>query len=261
MRERAGEASGYERLRIEVEAASVEDALRGAQVDERQAQANALRLLGPEVKALPALQGTLAPERVLPDGAALLAELESKRADVRALALEARGAEAARRAAARGWIPEPTVTAGAQFLDVGQPGAGAGYVVGLALPLPFFQRRQGEAARAEAQRELAEARRATLLHAARSRLTVALDAVVARRERLARHRQDVLARAEELRRIASTAYRGGSADLLVLVDAERAAREAQLKAVELALDAVEAETDLLLLAGAYDGAMPGSPSR
>ncbi len=261
VRERAGEAAGYDRLRIEVEAASVQDALRGAHVDERQARANALRLLGPEAKVLPELQGTLAPEQALPDGGALLAELESKRADVRALSLEARGAESARRAADRGWVPEPTVNAGAQLLDVGLPGAGGGYVVGVSLPLPIFKRRQGERARAEAHRELAEARKASLLHTARSRLTVALDTVVARRERLARHGQDVLARTEELRRIAATAYRGGSAELLVLVDAERAAREAQLKSVELALDAVESETDLLLLAGAYDGAMPGSPSR
>lgn len=261
VRERAGEAAGYDRLRIEVEAASVQDALRGALLEEKQARAEALRLLGPGAESLPPFQGTLGPERALPDGAALLAELEARRADLRALALEARGAEAARRAAARGWIPEPTVNAGAQLLDVGLPGAGAGYVVGLSLPLPLFQRRQGEAARAVARGELAEARRATLLHAARSLFTVALDTVLARRERQLRHQQDVLARAEELRRIAATAYQGGSADLLVLVDAERTAREAHLKTVELALASIEAETDLLLLAGAYDGALPGSPSR
>ncbi|HYI01191.1 TolC family protein [Hyalangium sp.] len=261
VRERAGEAAGYERLRIEVEVAAVEDGLRGALLEQRQADTDALRLLGPEVKTLPPLQGSLAPVRGGPDGASLLAELEARRADVRALTLEAQGAESARRAAARSWIPEPTVSAGAQFLDVGQEGAGAGYVVGLSLPLPFFQRRQGEAARAEARRGLAEARRASLLHAARAQLTSALDAVKGWRERLVRHREDVLARAEELRRIAGTAYRGGSADLLVLVDAERASREARLTAVTLAVAVVEAEADLLLLAGAYDGAAPRSSTR
>ncbi|MBN1209912.1 MAG: TolC family protein [Myxococcaceae bacterium] len=261
VRERAGEAAGYERLRIEVEAAAVEDGLRGALLEERQAQADALRLLAPEVQALPPLQGTLAPAREVPDGATLLAELEARRADVRALTLEAQGAESARRAAARSWIPDPTVSAGAQLLDVGQEGAGAGYVVGVSLPLPLFQRRQGEAARAEARRALAEARRASLLRAARAQLTAALDAVSARRERLVRHREDVLARAEELRRITAAAYRGGSADLLVLVDAERAAREAHLTSVSLAVAVVTAEADLLLLAGAYDGATPWSPTR
>jgi outer membrane protein, heavy metal efflux system len=155
-------------------------------------------------------------------------------------------------------IPEPTVNAGAQFLDVGQPGAGAGYVVGIALPLPFFERRQGESARAEARRVLSEARHAALLHAARTRLPVLLEAVSGRRARLAQHRTGVLSRAEELRRIAATAY---SSELLVLVDAERAAREARLTAVELGVSLVEAETDLLLLAGAYDGAALRSPRR
>lgn len=261
VRERAGEAAGYERLRIEVEVAAVEDGLRGALLEERQAQADALRLLGSEVKALPSLQGSLAPEREVPDGATLLAELEAKRADVRALTLEAQGEESARRAAARSWIPDPTVTAGAQLLDVGQQGAGTGYVVGLSVPLPLFQRGQGAAARAEARRGLAEARRALLLNAARTQLTSALEGVRARRERLLRHREAVLARTEELRRIAAIAYKGGSADLLVLVDAERAAREASLTAVALAEAVVAAETDLLLLAGAYDGAIARSPTR
>ncbi len=261
VRERAGEAAGYERLRIELEVTAVEDGLQGILLEQRHAQANALRLLGPEVEALPPLQAGLAPAREIPDGATLLAWLEARRADVRALTLEAEGAESARRAAARRWLPEPTVSAGAQLLDVGQEGAGAGYVVGLSLPLPLFQRGQGEAARAEARRGLAEARRAAILHAARAQLTSALDAVKSRRERLVRHREGVLARAEELRRIAATAYRGGSADLLVLVDAERVAREARLAAVTLAVAVVEAEADLLLLAGAYDGAAPRGATR
>ncbi|WP_170115643.1 TolC family protein [Melittangium boletus] len=260
-RERAGEAAGYDRLRIELEAATVRDALRGAVLDEQQAEAQALRLLGPGVTVLPPFEGMLQVERLLPDGASLLAELEERRGDLRALALEARGAEAAQRAAGRGWIPEPSVRAGAQLLDMGLPGAGVGYVVGVGLPLPVFDRRQGEAARAEARRGLAEARRAALLHEARTRLAVVLEAVSGRRERQARHRTEVLGRAQELRQVAATAYRGGGAELLVLVDAERAAREARLTAVELAVSLAEAETDLLLLAGAYDGATSRSATR
>ncbi|OJT20512.1 hypothetical protein BO221_31425 [Archangium sp. Cb G35] len=260
-RERAGDAAGYDRLRVELEAATVQDALRGAVLDEHQAEAQALRLLGPEVVALPPFEGSLQGERPLPEGTSLLAELGERRGDLRALTLEASSAESARRAAGRGWIPEPSVRAGAQFLDVGLPGAGVGYVVGVGLPLPLFDRGQGEAARAEARRGLTEARRAALLHEARTRLAVVLQAVSGRRERQARHRADVLERAQELRRIAATAYRGGGAELLVLVDAERAAREARLTAVELAVSLVEAETDLLLLAGAYDGAAPRSATR
>jgi outer membrane protein, heavy metal efflux system len=256
-REKAGETAGYDHLRVSIEAGVVEDLLRGAALDERKHKAEALRLLPPDTGELPPLQGPPEVERPLPSRDAVLSALET-RPDVRAWELEARSAELSRRAAARGWIPEPTVNGGVQLLDVGQPGAGTGYVVGLALPLPLFQRRQGEAARAEARRELAEAQRAALLHAARTRLAALHDEVTGRRERLALHRASVLARTEELRRIAGIAYRGGGADLLVLMDAERASREARLASVELAVSAVEAEAELLLLAGVPGSAEPRS---
>jgi outer membrane protein, heavy metal efflux system len=75
-----------------------------------------------------------------------------------------------------------------------------------------------------------------------------------RRARAETHRTEVLARAEELRKIATAAYRGGASDLLALVDAERAAREARLQAVDLATAVVDIDNDLLLLAGSYDQA-------
>lgn len=259
-REKAGDAAGYDHLRVSIEAGMVEDLLRGATLDERLRKAEALGLLPPGTGELPPLQGPLEVERPLPSREAVLAALEN-RPDVRALELEARSAELARQAEGRGWIPEPTVNAGVKHLDVGPSGAGTGYVVGLSLPLPFFQRRQGEAARAEARRTLAEAQRAALLHTARTRLTTLHDEVTGRRERLALHRASVLARTEELRRIAGIAYRGGGAELLVLMDAERASREARLAAVELAVSAVEAEADLLLFTGVPGGTEPRSTTR
>jgi cobalt-zinc-cadmium efflux system outer membrane protein len=259
-REKAGEAAGSDHLRISIEVAMVEDLLRGAVLDERKQKAEVLRLLPPGSGELPPLQGSLAEARPLPPRENVVSALES-RPDVRAWELEARSAELARRAAGRGWIPEPTVNAGAQLLDVGQPGAGTGYVVGLSLPLPLFQRRQGEAARAEARRALAEAQRAALLHSARIRLATAYDEVEGRRARLERHHATVLVRTEELRRIAGAAYQGGSADLHLLMEAERASREARLAAVELSASVTEAETDLLLLAGAPVGSEPRSTPR
>jgi cobalt-zinc-cadmium efflux system outer membrane protein len=92
-----------------------------------------------------------------------------------------------------------------------------------------------------------------LLHLARVRLRAAYGEVAARREQLHRHRANVLEATMEIQQIARAAYRGGAAELLVLVDAERAAREARLLDLELARGLIEAQNDLLLLAGAYDG--------
>lgn len=250
-REKAGEAAGYERARIVLERALSQDELRAAELDERRAQSTAIGLLGPGVTALPSLVGELTARRA-PEQVTGLEEALEARADLRALALEVEQAELAQRAAARQWIPELSVTAGALLLEGAQPGAGTGYVVGLGLPLPLFQRGQGERARAAAQRSLAAARYERHRHAARLELKVALDLLKGRRERLERHRSEVLARAEELRAIAAAGYRGGSVDLLALVDAERVARGAAQTAIQLALDVAAAESELLLLAGADD---------
>jgi outer membrane protein, heavy metal efflux system len=251
-REKAGDASGYDRLRIALEAATVEDLVRGATTAERAARAAALAMLGPETESLPPLEGSLAPVPARIEGAETGTGFESRRGDVRALQLEARAAETARQGAARGFIPEITVQAGAQILDARRPGESRGYVAGVELPLPLFQRRQGERARAEARRELAQARAAAVLRKARALLTVARETAQEGRARLEAHRTEVLGRAEELQKIAGAAYRGGASDLLALVDAERTARQARLDAIDLAKAVIEADSELLLLTGGYE---------
>jgi cobalt-zinc-cadmium efflux system outer membrane protein len=253
-REKAGDASGYDRVRIGLEAASIADLLRGAVLAERAAKAAALALLGPEHAFLPALLGSLAKVGGRTERRPMFEDIENRRADLRALKLEATADELARRAAGRSWIPEIAVHGGAQVLDVGRPGESRGYVAGIEIPLPLFARRQGDRARAQARRELAEARRAALLREAKARLAAVLVEADERRARAETHRTEVLARAEELRKIATAAYRGGASDLLALVDAERAAREARLQAVDLATAVVDIDNDLLLLAGSYDQA-------
>lgn len=251
-REKAGEASGYDRIRIGLESAAIEDLLRGVALAEKRATAAALALLGPEYDRLPKLEGSVGAGPPPVETRALAQALETRRADLQALRHDADAAETARQAAARGWIPDVTLSGGVQLLDAGRPNETRGYVAGVGVTLPFFQRRQGEGARAEAQQSLAEARRASLTREATAILATAIAESEGRRARLEAHRAEVLARAEELQQIAATAYRGGAAELLVLVDAERAGREARTAAIDLALAVIEADNDLALLAGTYD---------
>ncbi len=255
-REKAGDAAGYERLRIELEGATVDSALRDAQLDRSRAEAAARLLLGPGTAPLPALAGELAPPRELPPLAALDAGLEPRRSDLRALALDADAATRARSAASRSWVPDPVIGGGALLA-----GGGAGYTATLTVPLPLLQHGQREGAVASAEETLARTRRALALEEARSTLDVDHGAALARREQLERHRREVVTRARELRQTAGAAYRGGGADLLILVDAERALREAQLREVELATLTTAAEADLLLLAGLLDADPAGGTSR
>ena len=134
-REKAGESAGYERLRMEFEAALVADLHSAAVIERTRAESTAGALVGPTGAALPSLAGDLlsdAPGGV-PSGPPV-----TERPDLRALALEARAEASAAEAARRRGVPDPVITAGVQLLDVSAPERGAAYVIGVEVPLPFF---------------------------------------------------------------------------------------------------------------------------
>ena len=246
-RQKAGDASGYDLLRITLEQSALATSLAGTVLAQNKAISQALALL-PRAQGPVSFEGALAVGAggVEPDG------LERRRSDLKALAVEAQGAAEDRRAASRGWIPDPVISGGVQTFGLGQPGAAIGYVVGVWLPLPLFQNHSGERAQAAAKEQLALARRELLLHNAQLELDTTSSEVAARREQLQHHQLQVLPKAEQLRQVAGTAYRGGAAELLVLVDAERISREARLTTVELQLQLALAHDALLFLAGSFD---------
>ncbi len=246
-RQKAGESSGYDLLRIGVERSSVETALAGARLAQTRASNDALALLPPGLDAV-----TFEGQLLTKVSAVARAQLETRRADLKAWSLEAQAAEEDLRAAGRGWVPDPIVSGGAQTFGLGLPGAAAGYVVGVSIPLPLFQHRSGEQAQAAARKKLAEARRDQLRSTALVQFDATSSEVNARSEQLERHQLQVIPRAAQLRQVAATAYRGGAAELLVLVDAERTFREARLTGIELQLQLALAHDLLLLLAGSFD---------
>lgn len=255
--EKAGEAAGYDRVRIELEKKRLEDQLAAAVADETRAIGRARALLGPDSGGVEIalaehdLSRALLTKEALVDGV-------STRGDVRALAAEAEAARLQGDAAWRALVPEPTLFGGGYLLDLGRPELGFGYAVGVEVPIPVFDSGQGGRARAKARGALAEAQQRALVHAARARLSAALTERTARAERARRHDAEVVVRANELLAITSAAYRGGGTALLTLVDAERAQREASAASIDLHLSARLAENDALLLAGAYDDAASAS---
>lgn len=261
-REQAGEASGYERLRIDLERAVVADESRALDADQRRQAAELRRLLAPTRAEPPPLDLRMLELHGRGTAEPLLADLAQRRGDLRALDLDERAATMGGRAAAARGIPDPRLTAGGILVsDLGSVNGGAGYVVGFTVPLPLFEHGQGPKAVAGARAEAARARRALLLHEATVRLRAALIELTGREERAAQHRSTVLAPAEELRRITEAAYQGGESGLLVLVDAERNLREARLSGAGLADAILDLENDLLLLAGAYDAVPERSAAR
>lgn len=255
-REKAGEAAGWERVRIELERRRVEDALAAVEVDAARALARAQALLGDGAAGVDLADLDVTRPLAAP---AVARDVESLQ-EARALGAEVEAARLADEAGGRGLIPEPVLFGGPMLLDLGRPETGVGFEVGVEIPFPTFDRGQGVQARARARRAAVEAEMRAFVHAARLELAAARREVELRVERARRHDAEVLARATELRTITLAAYERGGAELLLLVDAERAQREAMSTSVALHVAGRLAENDLLLLSGAYDGPLPASTS-
>jgi len=244
-REKAGDASGYDRMRLERERESV--AARAAAQDGQleRARARLEGLLG--VTAPVRVAGTLLPADAPPPTETLVAKIGA-RPDLKALGEEAGAGDLEARAAGRWWIPDLTLTAG--YKGVGVAGEQLnGYVAGIAIPLPVFDRNQDEAARAEGRSRQA-----------RGRLTLETDFATAdvrglriQAARLAdaarRFRSDASATSARLLATAEAAYRGGELGVLKLVDAQRSALDADLQAIDLESAARRARIDLVLVSG------------
>ena len=105
-------------------------------------------------------------------------------------------------------------------------------IAGLSIPFPLFDQNRGEVARATAERDVARfdlAAQERLAEADVAGSLAAAHLLTARAETLARPGPDgLLARADEMRRIALGAYREGAIPLVQVLDAARAWGETRL---------------------------------
>ena len=122
----------------------------------------------------------------------------------------------------RGVFALPSVNVGIEWGDPGQPG----YLplIGLAVPLPLFNRNQGPIAEATAERERARIQLVAARLAARQRLIEGVKEREALLAKIARDR-DLVVRAQRVADRSLTAYREGAAGLPAVLQARRSARE------------------------------------
>jgi len=164
-RRRAGDVSGYDDRRLALEVARYE-ALR-AQV--RLEQRAARMVLAEQIETPERMRRLLEvhlqepPDADLP-GVSMEELLEialEGHPRLRAAEAEAAAAESAARLAGRGWVPTPVIGAGYKRQQEAGTGGFEGYVAAISLPLPLWDRRQGdrEAAEARARRARADLRR------------------------------------------------------------------------------------------------------
>lgn len=244
-RSKSGAASGYEVQRFELELASHDDELASAQIELKRARTRLAMLAGHggELDAT----GTLAPPANVPPVDALVAKA-SERGDLRAAKLRGESARQRESAAGRGWVPLPTLTAGAMTADLGTD-TGTGYVAGLSLSLPIFDHGQGERARAAAERRLAAAEASWLQRQIPSAVLVAHATLVARIAQAQQVTTAQVDRLDTILRAAEAAFREGNASVVELLDAHRAARAVRVRALELRHQVARDKRELELAVG------------
>jgi outer membrane protein, heavy metal efflux system len=166
--------------------------------------------------------------------------IQSLESAARASALEGR-------AARRRWVPDVEVFAGYRQLTTG-PETGHGISLGLTIPVTFFDHGQGDAARADAEQELAVALSAKLRREQRA-------AIVASERHLSGLRtalesvESAIADAVEVQSKARQLYAAGEASITELLEAFRAAEEARMARLELIEELAEARLALMRAAG------------
>jgi outer membrane protein, heavy metal efflux system len=225
---RAGEASGYDRRRLERERQTAEARLAAERAERERVLARLAALTGHPDELV--LNGALLPPP-LPPADAARARLD-QRPDLQGLARRAESADLEGRAAKRGAIPDVTVGIGSKRVDDGLSRENA-VALSLSVPLPVFDRQQ-----AGQQRAAAEALQARAEYSlARRRAEGELHGLHRQAEQLrataADYRSRAVAGSPELLRIAEAAYQGGESSLLELLDAYRGALETETTALEL----------------------------
>jgi cobalt-zinc-cadmium efflux system outer membrane protein len=247
-RERAGEVSGYDALRLSRERASVNAAVHREQSTRSRLWASMIALLGgPDVAGrFDGVTGEL-----LPDAPPALADLLSaldNRPDIVQLEREVAALELERRAGSRGWVPDLTLGAGQKRVD-DDLGSDTGPIIVAGITIPLFNHGQADEQRASAQAEIARNRHQLLVQKAQGDVTGLWREVVGLRSAALEARQGAGEEASRMIRIAETAYEGGELGVLELLDAYRSAYLFQIQALELSVAARLTSIELDQLTG------------
>lgn len=236
----AGDASQLELERVRQETLAVPSQISEARLNALGARDELYVATGSERALSAQLQGELLPdiEGVVVPGTA------NPGARLAVLQAEAEAAEA-RAAAASRIAPEVNLGLGVRHAE--GMGGQTDFIVSASLPLPLFDRNQGERMSRDADARLAEAR------LRREHRRIEAEAGALRRRAATLHQTaldyetEALVSASELQRIALVSYRAGEISALETIDALRAAFEAEARAISLKYRAREAEIALRAL--------------
>jgi len=248
VREREGEGSRYDRVRVEREAADMRADLALAEARARSERGVMLAYL-PQVTIAATLLGDVAPRDLPAAKEEIIRQALDRRAELRAETSRVAQLNLEQQAADRRRIPEPVVTAGFKRTQVFTNQIDSGAVFGVAMPLPIFDRGQADIARLTAEQAQAQARRDVVAQQIAASVASTYDVYVARREVLGVFERETTGAGEELLRITRAGYEEGELGILQLLDAYRIERQTALRRVDLQFAVKEIEIELARAAG------------
>ena len=227
----AGDVSGYAHRRVQLEATRYAGVLAEAVLAQRTARLTLASLIAQNPDVLAPLDAVLKDpvggSSVTLTTDSLRALALRHRADLRLAVLEAEASAADARVIGRERIPVPVLTGGAKTEQVVGGADFRGFVAGVSLPLPLWDRRSDavEAANADARRRVAEA------DVVRRRIVrevdEAADGLRAVDEQLALLAPQLGPESQRALRAAQVAYSEGEVSLVEWLDAVRAYQEAE----------------------------------
>ncbi len=227
----AGDASGYDLTRIEIELSSLDALVADAERELAKSQLTLGMLAGGPGARLDARDEltiqNLAPHASSQGNAQGTARVEAARARVSQhnLALDAAG---------RGWVPSLTLTGGAKTTSF-EGDTAWGYVAGISLTLPLLDLGQADKQMSEAALRRARANLIAIEHQTSTRVTMAHEAFNRSLQQATTFERDQMPRLEQLLRRAEISYKEGERPVFELLDAHRTHCEVRLRNVQLKL--------------------------
>jgi len=251
-----GEAGRLELIRADSEVTTARAALNNARLQLVTANSQLRGAIGFPVDPDSVPQGTLDASVSLPPLADIRREVLDRHPSLHLSRAEVRRADsriALERAQVR---PQPAIRA-----EIDRPPDTPTYRVGIAIPLPFWNRREGPIAEAVAQQRQTQA----LVDARQVELLAAVDSAYGRyqvaSQSLAAFEQGLLRAAEESVNAAEVAYRLGERGILEVLDAQRVLRTVRLDFLNAQFDRQAALIDLDELRALAPGIATTAPGR
>lgn len=244
-RERAGDVSGYDRLRINREKVALLALQRQGKAEHGADWQRLLGVVDPQnSRTFDTVEGSLETTQLRP-----LSQLLERLVQHPALVLLRHHAESSRltaRAVARSRIPDITLGVGQKIVD-GPDGDTSGLMLSVSVPVPVFDRNQGEHRRANAEAIEAQSEYQMSLRQAQADVRALWQKATRLRDNVRLFSQQGVTASTELVTIAEALYDANEIGVLELIDAYRNAQEAETTALKLALEArlVRIELDVI----------------